>query len=342
VADTASTPPVSSAAPGNSPTNSPPGPTSATPNLPQFRKVVTWKLAPESAEVALSRDRLRAELITLEGRRSKAQNDLGVLGSMPPVPIPRAPAMRPSNEAALKGQLNAANQTLIELQRRYTSEHPNVIAAQQRVRDLQAGLEQAINKNTLIAKQEAAAQAGFNAAHARIAREAALQAQIVDLDAQMARDSAELDALGKARARIPVVHYVPDPEPAPSHPPDPAPSQPAIQIPVQIPPTVQAAPTSYTPAASPSGVLNLDPSPSPAWKAQLPQHRSLTATLPVAAMFVSQPVLIALSALLAVLLALVLVGIAERASGSVKDAEVLETELPYSVQYVGEIPRMTR
>ena len=59
-------------------------------------------------------------------------------------------------------------------------------------------------------------------------------------------------------------------------------------------------------------------------------------------MFVPQPVLLALSAFFAMLLALLAVSIAERTSSSVKDAYVLETELPYSVEYMGEIPRMTR
>jgi capsular polysaccharide biosynthesis protein len=59
-------------------------------------------------------------------------------------------------------------------------------------------------------------------------------------------------------------------------------------------------------------------------------------------MFLSQPVLGVLSLLFGVLLTAVLVLLAELLSRSVKDSESLEAELPYGVQYLGEIPRMPR
>jgi hypothetical protein len=59
-------------------------------------------------------------------------------------------------------------------------------------------------------------------------------------------------------------------------------------------------------------------------------------------MFLPQPVLGALSVPFGVLLAGVLVSLAELLNRSVKDVESLEAELPYGVVYVGEIPRMPR
>jgi hypothetical protein len=59
-------------------------------------------------------------------------------------------------------------------------------------------------------------------------------------------------------------------------------------------------------------------------------------------MFVAQPILATFSVLFGVLLAVLLVSIAEFTSRSVKDAESLEAELPYGVLYLGEIPRMIR
>jgi hypothetical protein len=53
-------------------------------------------------------------------------------------------------------------------------------------------------------------------------------------------------------------------------------------------------------------------------------------------------VLAALSVLFGILLALTLVSFAELTSRSVKDAELLEDELPYGVRFLGEIPRMMR
>ncbi len=148
--------------------------------------------------------------------KRRCRSDLAVLDATPKLQTPRPSAMRPSNEAALKSELNGANDTLIALQNRYTNLHPDVVAAQQRVRELQAELEQANNKNALIAKQDAAVQTSVNEAHARLAREAALQQQIAALDAQMARDTVELDALAKSKNWIPVVHYS-APTPAAAH-----------------------------------------------------------------------------------------------------------------------------
>jgi uncharacterized protein involved in exopolysaccharide biosynthesis len=194
-----------------------------------------------------------------------------------------------------------------------------VVAAQQRVRDLQTLLEQAINKNTLIAKQDAAAQASFNEAHARLAREASLQGQITQLDAQMASDTAELDALTQSKHWIPVVHY--------SAPDQPAPVQPAAPPVQPAPPPVR---TVVRPRVSP-----------PAAPFQLP-HVTLTPTPPIATLLLPQPVLGGLSVLFGVFLAGTLVAFAEFSSRSVKDAEALEDELPYGVRFLGEIPRMTR
>jgi hypothetical protein len=279
------------------------------------RKTVTWKAAPESSELAENKRRLGDQLVDEENRKSELQSDLAVLDAMPKVPTPRFSAMRPSNEAALKSQLNGANNTLIELQNRYTNLHPDVVAAQQRVRDLQAQLEQAINKNTLIAKQDAAAQAGFNEAHARLAREAALQQQIAALDAQMARDTAELGTLAQSRKWIPVVHYF-------------APDQPAPQ-------QAAAAPAPAPIVPPPAAVT------TPKNAVHIP-HSGLTATAPVATLFLPESTLGALSVVFAILLAAVLVALAEFSSRSVKDAEALEDELPYGVRFLGEIPRMTR
>jgi hypothetical protein len=322
-------PAVSSPSPSLSPTPRPTPPettTVATPApsaVPQtslpLRKTVTWRAAPDTAEAAETKRRLSDQLVDEENRRSKLQNDLGVLGAMPKIQAPRPSAMRPSNEAALKSELNGANNTLIELQNRYTNLHPDVVAAQQRVRDLQTLLEQAINKNTLIAKQDAAAQASFNEAHARLAREASLQGQITQLDAQMASDTAELDALTQSKHWIPVVHY--------SAPDQPAPVQPAAPPVQPAPPPVR---TVVRPRVSP-----------PAAPFQLP-HVTLTPTPPIATLLLPQPVLGGLSVLFGVFLAGTLVAFAEFSSRSVKDAEALEDELPYGVRFLGEIPRMTR
>jgi len=278
-----------------------------------LRKTVTWKAAPDTPESAETKRRLSDQLVDEENRRSKLQNDLGVLGAMPKVQAPRPSTLRPSNEAALKAELNGANNTLIELQNRYTNLHPDVVAAQQRVRDLQAQLEQAINKNTLIAKQDAAAQVSFNEAHARLAREASLQEQITQLDAQMASDTAELDALTQSKHWIPVVHYS-------------APDQPAPVQPAPPPPVHTVPPPRVDPPAAPF---------------RLP-HVTLTPTPPIATLLLPQPVLGGLSVLFGVLLAGALVAFAELSSRSVKDAEALEDELPYGVHFLGEIPRMTR
>jgi hypothetical protein len=305
----------------SSPTPPPPETTTVTPpstpaapqtSLP-LRKTVTWKAAPDTAQVAETKRRLSDQLVDDENRRSKLQNDLGVLGAMPKIQAPRPSTTRSSNEAALKSELNGANNTLIELQNRYTNLHPDVVAAQQRVRDLQAQLEQAINKNELIAKQDAAAQASFNEAHARLAREASLQEQITQLNAQMASDTAELNALTQSKHWIPVVHY--------SAPDQPAPVQPATPPPVH---------TVVRPRVIP-----------PEAPFQLP-HVALTPTPPVATLLLPEPVLGGLSVLFAVFFAWALVAFAEFSSRSVKDAEALEDELPYGVRFVGEIPRMMR
>jgi hypothetical protein len=285
-----------------------------------LRKTVTWKAAPDSPELAENKRRLSVQLVDEESRRSKLQNDLAVLDAMPKLQAPRPSAMRPSNEAALKSELNGANNTLIELQNRYTNLHPDVVAAQQRVRDLQAALEQAINKNALIAKQDAAAQASFNEAHTRLTREATLQQQIAALNAQMARDTAELDALNQSKKWIPVVHY--------STPDQPAPMQTAATQPTPVPtPTPAVAPPH--PAATPQAPIRLP-------------HASLTPTAPLATMLFPEPELGALSVAFGILLAAVLVALAEFSSRSLKDAEALEDELPYNVRFLGEIPRMTR
>jgi len=309
---TSPTPPPPETSTVTSPTPAP-TPSAAPKTALPLRKTVTWKAAPDTPEVAETKRRLSDQLVDEENRRSKLQNDLGVLSAMPRVQVPRASTMRPSNEAALKSVLNGANNTLIELQNRYTNLHPDVVAAQQRVRDLQAELEQAINKNALIAKQDAAIQASFNEAHARIAREASLQQQISQLDAQMASDTAELDALTQAKHWIPVVRY--------SAPDQPAPAKAAAQPPVNtvVPP----------PVASPAAPLT-------------PPHETLTPTPPVATLLLSQPILGGLSVLFGIFLAGALVALVELSSRSVKDAEVLEDELPYGVRFLGEIPRMTR
>jgi len=310
--------PAASAPAPSPPPSSAPVPAKAPSPLP-LRKVVTWKAAPESAELAENKRRLSDQLADEANRRSKLQRDLGVLAAMPPVPLQRFSAVRASNEAALKSELNGANNTLIELQNRYTNLHPDVVAAQQRVRDLQAELEQAINKNTVIAKQNAAAQTSFNEAHARLAREAALQQQITELSAQMASDSAELEALGKSKKWIPVVRYVASGAPA-----APAP----------------ATATAATPSA-PLAVPSPEPQPLPQPALQLPQS-TLAPSTPVATLFLTQPILAALSTLFGILLALALVWFAELTSRSVKDADLLEDELPYGVRFLGEIPRMMR
>ncbi|HEX4651524.1 MAG TPA: hypothetical protein VH250_08465 [Granulicella sp.] len=307
--------PVSSPTPPPASTTVPtpvPAPAPASQTALPLRKTVTWRAAPDTPEAVETKRRLGDQLVDEENRRAKLQNDLGVLGAMPKVQVPRPSPMRPSNEAALKSELNGANNTLIELQNRYTNLHPDVVAAQQRVRDLQAALEQAINKNTLIAKQDAAVQVGFNEAHARLAREVSLQQQISQLDAQMAGDRAELDALTQSKHWIPVVRYSAPNQPAPAQPP---------------PPPVHA--------------MTRPAMPAPAAPLKLP-HTTLTPTPPIATLLLPQPVLGLLSVLFGLFLAGALVALAEFSSRSVRDAEALEDELPYGVRFLGEIPRMTR
>jgi hypothetical protein len=149
---------------------------------------------------------LTEQLINEQERRSRLQNDLAALNAMPRVQVPPPLNVHSSNEALLKSQLNAANNALITLQNRYTEQHPDVIAANQRVRDLQIALEEAIAKNAIIAKQNAAIAAKTAEAHARLARQSDLQTQIAELNARIAGDSAALDALSKEKTWIPVVH----------------------------------------------------------------------------------------------------------------------------------------
>jgi hypothetical protein len=87
--------PASASVPGTA--SSPPPP----------RKIVTWKAAPESAELAENKRWLSEQLADEANRRSKLQRDLGVLAALPTVQVQRPSAVRPSNEAALKSQLNA-------------------------------------------------------------------------------------------------------------------------------------------------------------------------------------------------------------------------------------------
>lgn len=255
---------------------------------------------------------LTDQLINEQDRRSKLQADLAALNAMPKVQVPLPLNVRSSNETLLKSQLNAANNALITLQNRYTDQHPDVIAAKQRVRDLQIGLEEAIAKDAVIAKQNAVIAAKTAEADARLARQSDLQTQIVELNARIAGDSAALDALSKEKTWLPVVHY--------STPDQPAPVQPA-----PAPPPVPMTP--------PSPVITPEPQV---------QHFTLSPTAPVPAMFVAQPLLAAFSVPFGIVIAILLVSIAEFTSRSVKDAESLEAELPYGVLYVGEIPRMIR
>jgi hypothetical protein len=317
VPDSSHVPPVSTPSPApaelapSQPDTSTPPPVQPPSPLPP-RKTVTWKTAPETPEVTRHRMQLTDQLVNEQERRSRLQNDLTALNAMPKVQVPPPLNVRSSNEALLKSQLNAANNTLIALQNRYTDQHPDVIAAHQRVRDLQIALEEAIAKNAIIAKQNAMIAAKTAEAHERLARQSDLQTQIVELNARIAGDSAALNALSKEKTWIPVVHYSTPDQPAP----------------------VQSAPAPPpVPVAPPSPVIPSVPQV---------QHFTLTPTAPVPAMFVAQPILAALSVLFGVLLAVLLVSIAELTNRSVKDAESLEAELPYGVLYMGEIPRMVR
>jgi hypothetical protein len=319
-------PPPSTSTPSSSPPPAAAPVTAPDPSSPPpLRKTVTWKAAPESAEVAATRRQLRDQLVQEQDRKSRLQDDLAALNAMPKIQVPH-PASSPSNEAALKSQLNTANNSLINLENRYTNLHPDVIAAKRRVADLQSALEEAIVKNAAIAKQDAANQSKVAEAQARLTRESTLQRQIAQLDAQIARDTAELDKLGQGKKTwIQVIHYSPAEPPVASQPagsPRPVPAAAATPAPAPV--------SSPAPAPRPGAALQPDEQPV-----------TLTATSPVPAMFLAQPVLGALSLLFGLLLAAVMVWLAELLSRSVKDAESLEAELPYGVHYLGEIPRMT-
>jgi hypothetical protein len=317
---------------------------------------LTQQLQARAAEGSSLQDALGRNTLELNGLRDQLQREEEQMAATAAEPAPQrksaAPKVDPRVEH-LRGELARAQQALLELQQRYTDDYPDVVAARERVQDLQLDLSRiaALDPSPAPspAKEEAAppqpaasSKANTDAAHAETLRRlSGSQATQDKLRQDIDRNRA---AVTRLQSELAERNATDSPSASAANPPD-------------LSTTAQAG-AAQSGAAEPAGdssqLSPSTPGESTAMATSFTNSLSVPLSAPLSAPLAlaqsptvaASPRLFAgwilwiLSVALGTLAALVAAWLAELRDPSIRTERVLRRELPSSAEYLGGIPRV--